>query len=41
MLNQDFEDINYDDIMNEFGVDIKGLEQDMLNYKPQLSLPYN
>lgn len=40
MLNQDFEDINYDDIMNEFGVDIKGLEQDMLNYKPQLSLPY-
>ena len=40
MLNQDFEDINYDDIMNEFGVDIKGLEQDMLNYKPQLSLSY-
>lgn len=40
MLNQDFEDINYDDIMEEFGVDIKGLEQDMLNYKPQLSLPY-
>jgi dUTP pyrophosphatase len=40
MLNQDFEDINYDDIMNEFGVDIKGLENDMLNYKPQLSLPY-
>ena len=40
MLNQDFEDINYDDIMSEFGVDIKGLEQDMLNYKPQLSLPY-
>jgi dUTP pyrophosphatase len=26
--------------MSEFGVDIKGLEQDMLNYKPQLSLPY-
>ena len=40
MLNQDFEDINYDDIMNEFGVDIKRLENDMLNYKPQLSLPY-
>lgn len=40
MLNQDFEDINYDDIMNEFGVDVKGLERDMLNYKPQLSLPY-
>jgi len=40
MLNQDFEDINYDDIMNEFGVDVKQLEKDMLNYKPQLSLPY-
>jgi dUTP pyrophosphatase len=40
MLNQDFEDINYDDIMNEFGVDIKGLEQDMLNYKPQLLLNF-
>lgn len=40
MLNQDFEDINYDEIMEEFGIDIKGLETDMLNYKPQLSLPY-
>jgi dUTP pyrophosphatase len=40
MLNQDFEDINYDDIMNEFGVDVKGLENDMLNYKPQLLLNF-
>ncbi len=40
MLNQDFEDINYDEIMNEFGVDVKGLENDMLNYKPQLLLNY-
>jgi dUTP pyrophosphatase len=40
LLNEDFEDINYDEIMNEFGVDVRGLENDMLNYKPQLSLPY-
>ena len=40
LLNEDFEDINYDEIMNEFGVDVKGLENDMLNYKPQLLLNY-
>jgi dUTP pyrophosphatase len=40
MLNQDFEGINYDDIKNEFGIDIKEMERDLINHKPQLSLPY-
>lgn len=40
MLNQDFEGINYDDIKNEFGIDIKEMEYDLINHKPQLSLPY-
>jgi len=40
MLTDNFEDVNYDDIENEFGVDIKQLENDMLNYKPKLELGY-
>ena len=40
MLNQDFEGIDYDEIKNEFGIDIKEMELDLINHKPQLSLPY-
>ncbi len=40
MLSDDFEDISYEDITNEFGLDIKELENDMLNYKPKLELSY-
>ena len=40
MLNQDFEGIDYDEIKNEFGIDIKEMERDLINHKPQLSLPY-
>lgn len=40
MLNKDFEGIDYDEIKNEFGIDIKEMELDLINHKPQLSLPY-
>jgi len=40
MLSDDFEDINYDEITNELGLDIKTLENDMLNYRPKLELGY-
>lgn len=33
-------DVDYDDIMNELGLDVKKLEEDMMNYSPQLPLGY-
>lgn len=33
-------DIDYDDIMNELGLDVKKLEEDMMDYSPQLPLGY-
>jgi len=33
-------DINYDEIMNEFGLDLKQLEHDMKNYAPKLDLGF-
>lgn len=34
------EDIDYDLIYSEFGLDVEELEQDMLNYNPKLDLGY-
>lgn len=40
MLSDNFEEIDLDELTNELGLDIKGLENDMLNYKPKLELRY-
>ena len=34
-------DIDYNQILEEFGVDVKQLEVDMKNYKTQLELGFN
>ena len=39
-LNLNSEEIDYNLIYDEFGVDIKQLEQDMMNYTPKLGLGY-
>jgi dUTP pyrophosphatase len=39
-LTEDSEDINFDEIMNELGVDVVELEKDMKNYKPKLDLKF-
>jgi dUTP pyrophosphatase len=39
-LSEDSEDIDFDEIMNELGVDIVELEKDMKNHKPKLDLNY-
>jgi len=38
--NFDDEDIDYNEIMNQLGVDVKGLEAEFDNYTPQLELGY-
>jgi dUTP pyrophosphatase len=39
-LNMNSEEINYDLIYEEYGLDIKKLEEDMLNFSPKLGLGY-
>ena len=39
-LNENSDDVDFDEIMNELGVDIVGLEKDMKNYKPKLDLKF-
>jgi dUTP pyrophosphatase len=39
-LNLNSEEIDYNLIYDEFGIDIKQLEQDMMNYTPKLGLGY-
>jgi len=39
-LNEDGEDIDFNEIMEELGVDIKQLEKDMKEHKPKLELVY-
>jgi dUTP pyrophosphatase len=39
-LNEDGDDIDFNEIMEELGVDIVQLETDMKNYKPKLELVY-
>lgn len=38
LIDQQSEKVDYDDIMNELGVDIKELENEMNNYTPKLKL---
>lgn len=38
---EDEQEINFDKIYQEYGVDIKKLEDDMKNYHPKLTLGYN
>jgi len=38
LIDQQSEKVDYDDIMNELGVDIKELENEMINYTPKLKL---
>jgi dUTP pyrophosphatase len=39
-LNEDGDDIDFNEIMEELGVDIKQLEKDMKEHKPKLDLVY-
>jgi dUTP pyrophosphatase len=39
-LNEDGDDIDFNQIIEELGVDINQLEEDMKNYKPKLELVY-
>lgn len=39
-LNQNNDEIDFDMIYQEYGLDIKQLESDMLNYSPKLNLGY-
>ena len=39
-LNEDGEDIDFNEIMEELGVDIKQLEKDMKEHRPKLELVY-
>jgi len=39
-LNEDGEDIDFNEIMEELGVDIKQLEKDMKEHKPKIELVY-
>jgi dUTP pyrophosphatase len=39
-LNQNNDEIDFDLIYDEYGIDIKQLEEDMLNYSPKLSLGF-
>ena len=39
-LNEDGDDIDFNEIIEELGVDINQLEEDMKNYKPKLELVY-
>lgn len=39
-LNMNSEEINYDLIYEEYGLDIKKLEEDMMNFTPKLGLGY-
>jgi deoxyuridine 5'-triphosphate nucleotidohydrolase len=40
LANIDLDDLSYDDIMSEFGLDLKQLEEDMLNSKTRLPLGF-
>lgn len=40
MLDDNNHEIDYDLIMNDFGVDVKGLEEDIKNYNPKLDLGF-
>lgn len=40
MLDNNNDDIDYDMIMNDFGVDVKSLEDDIKNYNPKLDLGF-
>ena len=39
-LNEEDDDIDYNQIMEELGVDVKQLDKDMKEYKPKLDLVY-
>lgn len=40
MIDEQNQQIDYDEIMNELGVDLKELEHEMANYSPKLDLGY-
>ena len=40
MVDIDFDELSYDEIMSEFGLDLKQLEDDMMNSKTKLSLGF-
>jgi len=40
IFDEDFDGESYEDILNEFGLDINKLEEDLKNYKPKMSLPF-
>ena len=40
MVDIDFDELSYDEIMSEFGLDLKQLEDDMMNSKTKLPLGF-
>lgn len=40
LLSENMDNFDYDDILNETGVDIRALENDMLNYTPKMNLGF-
>jgi hypothetical protein len=40
MANIDLDDLSYEDIMSEFGLDLKQLEDDMINSRTRLPLGF-
>lgn len=40
LSDSNVDDIDYDEILNEFGVDVRKLDEDMRNYTPKLYLGY-
>ena len=41
IFDEDFEGENYEDILNELGVDINQLDEELRNYKPKMILSYS
>jgi dUTP pyrophosphatase len=40
IFDEDFEGENYEDILNELGIDINQLDEELRNYKPKMGLPF-
>ena len=40
MIDDEFDNQNYEDIINEFGIDINQLEDELRNHKPKMRLPF-
>ena len=40
MLDQDFDDMDYNEIFKELGVDMKQMDYELRNHKPKMDLPY-